>query len=291
MSEAAYGFIGLGNMGGHMAANMAKHGTALVVYDKAGTAQRAPDGAAPADSAADVAARAETVFLCLPDGDIVLSVIDELLDADARRVKCIADTSTIGIRAAEKGFDACKAAGIEYVDSPISGGVAGARNATLAVMFAGSAETFGLLRPVYEQMAKNVFRVGERAGQGQAMKLLNNFLSGTAMAATSEAIAFGMGQGLDMKTMLDVLNVSTGRNTATSDKFVNRVLPGTYDAGFLAKLLYKDIRLYREAVTAAQAAEPVSPAVAAVWKKLSDTDPDGDFTRVYPFVRDKKYLS
>ncbi len=93
-----------------------------------------------------------------------------------------------------------------------------------------------------------------------------------------------------MKTMLDVLNVSTGQNTATSDKFLNRVLPETYDAGFLAKLLYKDIRLYREAVTAAGASEPVSPSVAAVWKKLSDATPDVDFTRVYPFVRDKKHL-
>lgn len=290
MDEQIYGFIGLGNMGGHMSANMARNGTPLLVYDKAGTAERAPKGASHTESAADLAARVETVFLCLPDGDIVASVIDELLNAGARSIKRIVDTSTIGIQAAEKGFETCKAAGVEYVDSPISGGVAGARNATLAVMFAGDAKTFDRLRPVYEQMAKNVFHVGQRAGQGQAMKLLNNFLSGTAMAATSEAIAFGAGQGLDMKTMLDVLNVSTGRNTATSDKFVNRVLPGTYDAGFFAKLLYKDIRLYREAVTAAGAAEPVSPAVAAVWQKLNEADPDGDFTRVYPFVRDKKHL-
>ena len=290
MNEKAYGFIGLGNMGGHMAANMAKHGTALVVYDKAGTAGRAPDGAVHARSASDLATKVETAFLCLPDGDICAAVIDELLNAGARTLKRIVDTSTIGIPAAEKGFRTCEAAGVEYVDSPISGGVAGARNATLAIMFAGSAESFELLKPVYAQMAKNIFHVGQRAGQGQAMKLLNNFLSGTAMAATSEAIAFGEGQGLDMKTMLDVLNVSTGQNTATADKFVNRVLPGTYDAGFLAKLLYKDIRLYREAVTSAKAADPVSPSVAAVWRKLSETSPDDDFTRVYPFVRDKKYL-
>ncbi|MDX1514948.1 MAG: NAD(P)-dependent oxidoreductase, partial [Gammaproteobacteria bacterium] len=247
MTDKAYGFIGLGNMGRHMAANMAKKGTDLMVYDKAGTAERAPAGAARANSAAEVASRVETVFLCLPDGDIVHSVIEELLGAAPRALKRVVDTSTIGIPAAERGFETCQAMGIEYVDSPISGGVAGARNATLAVMFAGGAETFEQLSPVYRQMAGNVFRVGGRAGQGQAMKLLNNFLSGTAMAATSEAIAFGIGQGLDMKTMLEVLNVSTGRNTATSDKFVNRVLTETYDAGFLAKLLYKDIRLYREA--------------------------------------------
>lgn len=290
MDQQVYGFIGLGNMGGHMSANMAGKGTALLVYDKAGTAERAPEGASHATSTTDMASKVETVFMCLPDGDVVNAVIQEMLRAESRSVKRVVDTSTIGISAAETAFEICTAAGIEYVDSPISGGVAGARNATLAVMYAGRTDTFELLRPVYERMAKNVFHVGERAGQGQAMKLLNNFLSGTAMAATSEAIAFGIGQGLDMKTMLDVLNVSTGQNTATSDKFVNRVLPGTYDAGFLAKLLYKDIRLYREAVTGAGAAEPVSPAVAAVWQKLSETDPDGDFTLVYPFVRDKKYL-
>ena len=290
MKEQAYGFIGLGNMGGHMTANMVKRGTGLVVYDKAGTAERAPAGAAHAESASEMAARVETVFLCLPDGDVVQGVIDELLGASQRVLGRIVDTSTIGIAAAEKGFESCRAAGVEYVDSPISGGVAGARNAMLAVMFAGDADTFEALRPVYERMAKNIFFVGEHAGQGQAMKLLNNFLSGTAMAATSEAIAFGIGQGLDMKTMLDVLNVSTGQNTATSDKFINRVLTETYDAGFLAKLLNKDIRLYREAVTAAGAADPVSPAVASVWQKLSETSPDADFTRVYPFVRDKEYL-
>ncbi len=288
MNETPFGFIGLGNMGGHMAANLHKNGTPLVVFDKAGTAARAPGGAPPAESAGDVATRAETVFLCLPDGAVVHEVIFELLGSGSDRLRRIVDTSTIGIAAAEKGFEICSQAGVEYVDSPISGGVAGARNATLAVMFAGAEKTFDLLEPVYLGMAKNVFRVGERAGQGQAMKLLNNFLSGTAMAATSEAIAFGVGQGLDMKTMLDVLNVSTGQNTATKDKFPNRILSESYDAGFLTRLFFKDISLYREAVAAAGAPDPVSPAVAALWQKLNDTDADSDFTRIYPFVRDGK---
>ncbi len=289
MSETPYGFIGLGNMGGHMAANLRRNGVPLVVFDKAGTADRAPQGAARAESAAQVGARAETVFLCLPDGGVVHEVIGELLHGGSDVLRRVVDTSTIGIAAAAEGFKICAEAGIEYVDSPISGGVAGARNATLAVMYAGSEHTFELLRPVYLGMAKNVFRVGERAGQGQAMKLLNNFLSGTAMAATSEAVAFGVGQGLEMKTMLDVLNVSTGQNTATKDKFPNRVLSESYDAGFLTRLFFKDISLYREAVKAAGAADPVSPAVAALWQKLNESEADSDFTRIYPFVRDGKF--
>ncbi len=289
MSEKLFGFIGLGNMGRHMAANLEKNGTRLVVFDKAGTAARAPHGAIQAGSAAEVASRTETVFLCLPDGKVVHEVIAEILDSGSGTLRRIADTSTIGIAAAEEGFETCRQAGIEYVDSPISGGVAGARNATLAVMYAGTQETFEGLRPVYLGMAKNVFKVGERAGQGQAMKLLNNFLSGTAMAATSEAVAFGVGQGLEMKTMLEVLNVSTGQNTATKDKFPNRIMSESYDAGFLTRLFYKDISLYRQAVTAAGAADPVSPAVAALWEKLNHADENADFTRIYPFVRDKRY--
>jgi 3-hydroxyisobutyrate dehydrogenase len=289
MSETPVGFIGLGNMGGHMAANMCNNGTRLVVFDKAGTAQRAPAAAAQAESAGEVASKAETVFLCLPDGAVVHHVIDQLLDGGSDRLRRIVDTSTIGIAAAEKGYAVCRQAGIEYVDSPISGGVAGARNATLAVMYAGTESTFDLLRPIYLGMAKNVFKVGERAGQGQAMKLLNNFLSGTAMAATSEAVAFGVGQGLEMKTMLDVLNVSTGQNTATKDKFPNRILNESYDAGFLTRLFFKDISLYREAVTAARAADPISPAVAELWRQLNEKDPGSDFTRIYPLVRDRRY--
>ncbi len=289
MSETPFGFIGLGNMGGHMAANMRKNGTPLVVFDKAGTPERAPEGVTPAGSAGEIASIAETVFMCLPDGAVVHEVIGELLNSRSNVLRRIVDTSTIGIAAAEKGFEICKQAGIEYVDSPISGGVAGARNATLAVMYARTKKTFDLLKPVYLGMAKNVFKVGERAGQGQAMKLLNNFLSGTAMAATSEAVAFGVGQGLEMKTMLDVLNVSTGQNTATKDKFPNRILSESYDAGFLTRLFFKDISLYRDAVTAAGAADPVSPAVAALWRRLNEMDANSDFTRIYPFVRDQKY--
>ena len=139
----------------------------------------------------------------------------------------------------------------------MSGGVAGARAATVAVMYAGAAQTLARLRPVLESLAGAIFDVGREPGQGQAMKIANNFLSATAMAATSEAVAFGEAVGLDMATMLDVLNVSTGRNTATSDKFVNRVLTGSYDAGFTCSQMDKDLRLYREALAGSGGAEPV----------------------------------
>ena len=176
--------------------------------------------------------------------------------------------------------------GIEYVDAPVSGGVSGAVNATLAIMYSGAETTFATLRPVFESMAGNVFRVGSRPGQGQAMKVLNNFLSGTAMAATAEAVAFGVAQGLDMGMILDVVNASSGRNTATADKFPNRVLTGTYDAGFSSTQLNKDLGLYRDAAEAVGASRPVSPAVLDVWRRLEARRPSVDISRLYDFVRD-----
>ncbi|MDA0704758.1 MAG: NAD(P)-dependent oxidoreductase [Proteobacteria bacterium] len=217
------GFVGLGNMGGPMAANLAAAGTSLLVYDKAGTAERAPEGAEIAQSLGEIARRAGTVLLSLPAGAAVAAVAAEIAAADPRGTGTVIDTSTIGVAAAAKVGEILARAGIVYLDAPVSGGVAGVRAGTIAVMASGPVEAFEAARPLLSAMAANLFHVGTRQGQGQAMKLANNFLSGVAMAATSEAVRFGETQGLDMKTMLDVLNVSTGRNTATSDKFPNRV--------------------------------------------------------------------
>lgn len=288
MSASPCGMIGLGRMGAPMAANLAAQGTPLVVFDVAGSAERAPEGALPVGSAAEVAERAAVVFLSLPDGAAVEEVVAELLGSRPSRLRQVVDTSTVGLSVAARCAEACAGAGIEYVDAPVSGGVAGARAGTLTVMLAASQATADGLRPLLLRLAKQVFRVGERPGQGQAMKLLNNFLSGAAMAATSEAIAFGTRHGLDMGTMLEVLNVSTGRSAASQDKFPERILTGSYDSGFLTRLLCKDLRLYREAVEAAGAAAPLSPTVCALWEELARADADGDFTRIYPFVRDGK---
>ena len=119
------------------------------------------------------------------------------------------------------------------------------------------------------------------------MKLLNNFLSATAMAATSEAVAFGDSQGLDVATMLDVLNVSTGRNTATSDKFVNRILTETYDAGFSCVQMNKDLTLYRQGIAEVGGADPISGAVAGIWRRFLETSANADITRIYPFIKNK----
>ena len=286
MTDYTVGFIGLGNMGGPMAANLAKAGTTLLVHDAAGTQARAPSGAGIAADNLVVARGAEVALLGLPDGEIVQTVVDEIAGVEKRRLHTVIDTSSVGIAAARKAHARLAEAGVEYIDSPVSGGVSGARNASIAVMFAGSDEAYERYAPLLQQTAAKVVQVGHEPGMGQAMKLLNNFLSGTALAATSEAIAFGEGQGLDMATMLEVLNASSGRNTATADKFLNRILHRRYDAGFTSRLMEKDIRLYLEAVDAADGKRVIAAKVHKAWLQLEDAEPNADVCRMYPFVRD-----
>ena len=287
MTSDAFGFVGLGNMGRPMAANLAGSGQDIVVYDAAGTQARAPRRARLAASNAALAGIVETIHLCVPDGRASQSITREIAGASGRRTRLVVDHSTIGIAAA-RGVHALLADhGIEYVDAPISGGVSGAVNATLAIMYSGADATLEKLRPVFERVAGNVFHVGRHPGQGQAMKLLNNFLSATAMAATAEAVAFGAAQDLDMEMILDVVNASSGRNTATSDKFPRRVLTGSYDAGFSSTQFNKDLGFYRDAARAIGTARPVSPAVCDLWRRLESRDPGADIARIYPFVRDE----
>ncbi|MDX1432172.1 MAG: NAD(P)-dependent oxidoreductase [Gammaproteobacteria bacterium] len=285
MSEEITGFVGLGAMGGPMCGNIAESGRAMSVYDAAGTQARAPRGAHAAGSVAGVCAKAQVVVLSLPDGSVVDKVTDEIIAASPRVTSRVVDTSTIGIPWARRLHAKLAEAGIEYLDAPVSGGRSGAIAGTVAIMYAGSAETFAALKPLFATFTGNAFHVGLEAGQGQAMKLLNNFLSATAMAATSEAIAFGETQGLDLATMLNVVNVSSGRNTATADKFVNRVLTGTYDAGFTSWQMNKDLSLYREGVETAGSADPVSGAVAEIWQAFLERGPGSDITEIYPFIK------
>ncbi len=281
------GFVGLGNMGRPMATNLTKAGHELVVYDAAGTAERAPPGAVVASSVGEVAAKAGIIFLSLPEGAASASVAEEIIKADPRLTRCVVDTSTIGVQAARDVYERLKAVDIAYVDAPVSGGAAGARAATISVMVAGPKERFDELLPLLKAISKNPFHVGTDAGQGQVMKLANNFLSAIAMTATSEAICFGLSQGLDMKTMLDVLNVSTGRNTATADKFPNRILPETYDAAFQNKLFMKDLKLYLESVQAADGPDTIGAACVDLWRRFMEAKPGADITEIYRFIRDR----
>ena len=282
----AIGFIGLGQMGAPMAANIAKAGTVLICYDKAGTEERLPAGATAAASIAEVVGAADTIFLSLPDGAIVQAVAEEISSSPDRRASVVVDLSTIGLDAAKAVGTALGTAGITYVDAPVSGGKAGAVAGTITLMWGGPKTELERHRAIVDSFCGNPFHVGDQPGQGQAVKLLNNFLSATALAATSEAVLFGQSQGLDMKTILDVVNVSTGMNTATRDKFPGHVLTGTFAAGFYAELLNKDVQLYRNNAEAAGTPLRIGSEVAKVWQDCVDQlEPQSDFTLIYEVTR------
>ena len=279
------GFIGLGNMGSVLASNLVQAGHPVVAHDIAGPG-RVPAGARYAPTVAEVARQAAVVVLSLPDGTASEQVARQIAAAPGRQATHVVDTSTIGTGTAQAIGALLAEHGVSYVDAPVSGGVSGARARTLAVMYAGPDDACAHVLPVLAGLSDRRHRVGSRAGLAQAMKLANNFLAATALAATSEAIAFGLSAGLDMGTMLEVLNASSGRNSATDDKFPNQVLTGRYAAGFSNSLMAKDVRLYRHAVEEISGDPEIGALIASVWDRFAAAAPGADFTRIFGFHQD-----
>ena len=281
------GWIGLGQMGHRMARHVADAGYPLVVADAAST-ELAPGGAATAGSNSEVGKRADIVVLSVPDGAASLAVCRDLIAAGPRRVDLVIDSSTIGMKAARATYDLLAADNMAYIDAPVSGGVAGADAGSLSVILGCSQPLVDRAAPLLSCFGGHLFHVGNEPGMGQAVKLLNNFLSATAMAATSEAMAFGQAVGLDMQTVLDVVNRSTGQNTASRDKFPKRVVTETYDGGFAAAMMAKDVRLYLEEVGHAAAPSGLAEKIEALWSTFDTQSPGADFTRIYPFIKERK---
>ena len=245
MAKENIGFIGVGRMGVRMARRLIDAGYALNIYDTSAEAMvpLVTAGATRADSPAAVASAAEIVFASVPTPPIVLGVaLGPKGVIEGSRVKIFIDTSTTGATVERAVAEGLAAKGIRIVDAPVSGGISGAEKGTLAVMVSCSEETLARVKPVLEVLGK-IFFVGTQPGQGQTMKLLNNLLSATAMAITSEAVAMGVKAGLDPSLVIDVFNAGTARNSATQDKVKQHVISRTFSYGFGIGLLNKDIRL------------------------------------------------
>jgi 3-hydroxyisobutyrate dehydrogenase-like beta-hydroxyacid dehydrogenase len=277
------GFIGLGNMGGPMSRRLIAAGHKLTVFDTRGAAMDALVvlGASAARSPADVADRVETVMTSLPSLDIGMKVVngDDGI-VRGKRVRRYVDLSTTGSRAAVATAAILKQRNIVQIDSPVSGGVAGAEKGTLAVMVSGPGEEIEAVRPALEVFGK-VFVCGDRPGLAQSMKLANNFLSATAMAASSEAIAMGVKAGLDPSIMVDVINAGSGMNTATTQKFPRSVLPGTFDYGFGMGLMVKDVRLFLAEAEDFGIPTEVAQSVGRLWEAaIAEHGAETDFTRL-----------
>lgn len=245
MAQGSIGFVGVGRMGARMVTRLIKAGYSLTIYDtnKAAMAPLVDLGAKPADSPAAAASAAEIVLASVPTPPIVQAVaLGPKGIVEGSRVKIFIDVSTTGATVAKAVAEGLAPKGITAVDAPVSGGIAGAEKGTLAVMVSCPENILPTVKPILEVLGK-IFVVGTQPGQGQTMKLLNNLLSASAMAITSEAMAMGVKAGLDPTLIVDVFNAGTARNSATQDKMKQHVISRSFSYGFGIGLLNKDIRL------------------------------------------------
>lgn len=277
------GFIGLGNMGLPMSRRLLAAGHKLIVCDlDPGRVQRlVAEGAESQPRPASVAALAETIMTSLPSPAALEAVAlgpDGI--AGGGRVRRLVDLSTVGPQTSRRVASTLSERGISLVDSPVSGGVGGATQGTLAVMVAASERERSVIEPVLRVLGR-VFAVGDEPGMGQVMKLANNYLSATALAVTSEALVYGVKAGLDPAVMTDVFNAGSGRNTATLDKFPRAVLPGSFDYGFAIGLMCKDLRLFAADAESLGVPLWVASAVRQLWQfSCEQLGEDADFTEI-----------
>src|SRR6202163_845832 len=256
-------FIGLGNMGGPMAANLVKAGHKVIAFDLVGASreQARADGAAIADSAVAAVKGAETVITMLPAGKHVMSVWSEVM-ASMPKGALIIDCSTIDVESAKQAHALAAKHGIASVDAPVSGGTGGAKGATLTFMAGGEEKAFAAAKPVLEKMGKKIVHCGG-AGAGQAAKICNNMILGISMIAVSEAFALAEKLGLSHQALFDVASTSSGQCwSLTTYCPVPGPVPTSpanneYKPGFATALMLKDLRLSQEAAKAAGAVTPL----------------------------------
>ena len=283
------GFIGLGNMGLPIARRLVEAQHRVVVFD---TRAEAVDalvslGAQAATSAKDVADRAETVMASLPSLQASLEVATGPQGViEGSTVKRFVDLSTVGSKTAVRIHDALGRRGIVAIDSPVSGGVGGACNGTLAVMVSGPSAQFDELKPILGVIGRPLY-IGAVPGCAQTMKLANNLLSAAALALTAEAVVMGVKAGLDAAAMIEVLNAGSGATSASRDKFPRSILPRTFDYGFATGLTVKDVRLYLEEAQALGVSTEGAAAVGRIWENTIDQlGADSDFTAVIKPIED-----
>jgi 3-hydroxyisobutyrate dehydrogenase-like beta-hydroxyacid dehydrogenase len=284
---ALLGFVGVGRMGGPMAARLLDAGHTLVIFDTNAAVMKplADRGATVASSPAEVASKTDVVFLSLPTPPVLQAVaIDGVLKGTA--VKTMIDLSTTGPSVAKVVAKAAADNGVAWVDSPVSGGIMGATKGTLAVMVSCPKAVFEQVDPLLKVFGKT-FHVGEKPGLAQIAKLANNLLAASAIVLTSEAVVMGVKAGLDAKVLIDIINAGSGRNSASQDKFPKAILPRTFDFGFATGLSYKDVRLCLEE---SEALGVPMVAGAAVRQMLAITNArfgaDSDFTCIAKVVEE-----
>ncbi|MEM5274949.1 NAD(P)-dependent oxidoreductase [Cupriavidus taiwanensis] len=280
-----FGFIGLGAMGKPMARHLVQRGLAVTVFDS--NAAAVDDlvglGAARGATVRDVAENAEVVMACLPTPDIVEQVaIGAGGIAGAGAVKVFVDHSTTGPTVARKLAAVLQAHGIQALDAPLAGGVAGAEAGALTVMVSGHAGAFELARPALEAYGRNVSHLGEQPGLGQTLKLVNNMIAGSALVTAAEAVLFGVKAGIPAHAILQVLSKSaTARGFAVETLLADKVLSRRFDFGFRMDLMRKDMRLVLSEAEAVGAPMFASAVVKQFFDAaVADGGANDDMTRV-----------
>jgi len=291
------GFIGLGNMGGPMAANLAKAGHEVAGFDMVAAAieKAVAAGIAPRPSAVDAARDAEVVVTMLPAGQHVRQVYfgDNGLLKSARAGTLFIDSSTIDVATARDVHSAAKTAGFEFLDAPVSGGVGGATAGTLTFMVGGDEAAFGRAKPILEKMGKNIFHAGG-AGNGQAAKICNNMLLAISMIGTCEAFVLAEKLGLDHQTLFNISSTASGQCwSLTSYCPVPGPVPASpanrnYQAGFTASMMLKDLKLAQSAAQAAGAATPLGAQATALYGLFESAGAGPrDFSGIIQLLRGK----
>jgi 3-hydroxyisobutyrate dehydrogenase len=285
-------FIGLGNMGGPMAANLVKAGHQLAGFDlgQAACEQAKAGGIEIAATARDAVAEADVIVTMLPAGKHVLSVWSDILPA-AKPGALVIDSSTIDVESARKAHALATERGLLSLDAPVSGGVGGAKAATLTFMAGGSKEAFARAEPILSQMGKRVVHCGE-AGAGQAAKICNNMILGISMIGVSEAFVLAEKLGLSHQALFDVASTSSGQCwSLTTYCPVPGPVPTSpanndYKPGFAAALMLKDLKLAQEAALASGATTPLGAEAAQLYALFNAAGhADDDFSGIINFVR------
>jgi 3-hydroxyisobutyrate dehydrogenase-like beta-hydroxyacid dehydrogenase len=275
--------IGLGNMGMAYVGRLVELGHRVFGYDVSDEAlsQAAGMGAVPLRSAREVVEVRTVVFLSLPSASVVEALVADLTShPGATDLPGIVDLSTTGVVGARHVAQVLAENQIRYAEAPVSGGVAGARNGQLTLMASGSSALLDDVGPLLLALG-NVVQLGEGPGLGQAMKVLNNLLSGTNLAIASEAVAAGVAVGLDPAQMIQVFNSGSGKNSATLDKYDKYVLSGAFNQGFALPLMVKDVSLAQDLLHEVGLPAWVSAAVMETWLAASRfLSADADFTEM-----------